>query len=109
MNVDWKSATIRYTCMYLKSPKESKRFSSSLTRDVVIAFTTTAKLFSFRKEVPNGWIIIRNGTTKLGLFPDLISASLLEATGLLFTYHDKLNIAVDTKKRCNGGLLLTGK
>ena len=67
--------------------------SSSLMRDVVIAFRMTAKVFSFRKETPNGWIIIRNGTTKLGLFPDLISASLLGAPDLLFTYHDKLNIA----------------
>ena len=33
----------------------------------------TGKLFSFRKEVSNRWIIIRNGTTKPGLFPDLIS------------------------------------
>ena len=63
-------------------------------RDVVTAFRMPAKLFPFRKEVPNGWIIIRNGTRKLGLFPDLISASLRGATGLLFTYHDKLNIAV---------------
>ena len=84
--------------MYLKSPKESKRFSSSLTRDVVIAFTTTAKLFSFRKEVPNGWIIIRNGTTKLGLFPDLISASLLEATGLLLLIMINLILQLTPKK-----------
>ena len=95
LHVDWKSETeIRYICMYLKSPKGSKRFSSSLTRDVVIAFRMTAKLFSFRKEVPNRWIIIRNGATKLGLFPDLISASLLGATGLLFNYHGKLDIVV---------------
>ena len=80
--------------MYLKSPKGLKRFSSSLTRHVVISFRMTAKLFSFRKEVPNRWIIIRNGTTKLGLIPDLISASLLGATGLSFTYHDKLIIAI---------------
>ena len=80
--------------MYLNFPEGSKRFSSSLTRDFGIAFSLTVKLFSFRKAVPNGWIIIRNGTTKLGLFPDLISASLLLATDLLFTYHDKLNIAV---------------
>ena len=65
--------------MYLKSPKGSKRFSSSLARDVVIAFRMTAELFSFRKEVPNRWIIIRNGATKLGLFPDLINDSLLGA------------------------------
>ena len=71
--------------MYLKSPKGSK---------VVIALRMTAKLFSVRREVPNRWIIIRNGTTKIELFPDLISASLIGATGLLFTYHDKLNIAV---------------
>ena len=69
--------------MYLKSPTGSKRFSSSLARDVLIAFRMTAELFSFRKEVQNRWIIIRNGATKLGLFPDLISASLLGATGLL--------------------------
>ena len=93
--------------MYLESPKDSKPFSSHLTTDVVIAFRMTAKLFSFRKEVPNRWIIIRNGTTKLGLFPDLISASLLGATGLLFTYHDKLNIAIKTIKAVYGGLLLT--
>ena len=80
--------------MYLKSPKESKRFSSSLTRDGMIAFRMTAKLFSFRNEVLNRWILIRNGTTKLGLSPDLISASLLGPAGLLLTYHDKLNIAV---------------
>ena len=80
--------------MYLKFPEGSKRFSSSVTRDVMIAFNMTVKLFSFGKAVPNGRIIIRNGTTKLGLFPDLISASLLGATDLLFTYHDKLNIAV---------------
>ena len=79
--------------MYFKSSKGSKRFSRSLVRDVV-AFRMTAKLFSFRKGVPNRWIIIRNGATKLGLFPDLIKASLLGATGLLFNYHDKLNIAV---------------
>ena len=60
----------------------------------MIAFRMTAELFSFRKEVPNRWIIIRNGATKFGLFPDLISASLLGATGLLFNCHDKLNIAV---------------
>ena len=83
---------------YLKFSKGSKRFSSSLTRDVVIAFRTTAKLFPFRKEVPDEWIIIRNGTIKLGLFPDLISASLSGTTDLLFTYHDKLNIAVKTKE-----------
>ena len=95
MNVDWKSETaIRYNCMYLKSPKESKRFSSSLTRDVMIAFRMTAKLFSFRNEVLNRWILIRNGITKLGLFPDLISASLFGPTGLFFTYYDRLNIAV---------------
>ena len=80
--------------MYLKSPKGSKRFSSSLRRDVEIAFRMTTKLFSFRKEVSNRWIIIRDGTTKNGLFPGLISASLLRATGLLFTYHDKHDIAV---------------
>ena len=80
--------------MYLKAPQGSKRFSSSLARDVVIAFRMTAKLFSFRKEVPNRWLIIRNGTTKLGLFLYSISVSLPGATGLLFTYHDKLNIAV---------------
>ena len=83
-----------YNCMYLKSPKCSKRFSSSLTRNIGIAFRMTVELFSFRKEVPNRWIITQNGTTKLGLFPDLIyTASLLGATGLLFTYQDKLNIA----------------
>ena len=60
----------------------------------MIAFRMTAKLFSVRKEVPNKWIIIRNGTTKLGLFLDLISISLLGATGLLFTHHDKHNITV---------------
>ena len=50
----------------------------------MIPFRMTAKLFSFAKKVPNRWIIIRDGTTKLDLFPDLISASLLGATGLLF-------------------------
>ena len=60
----------------------------------MIAFRMTAKLFCFGKEVPNRWIIIRNGATKLGLFPDLINASLLGGTGLLFNYHDKLNIVV---------------
>ena len=55
-------------CIYLKFPKSLKRFSSSIMRDVVIAFRMTAKLFSFRKEVPNGWIIIRNVTTKLAYF-----------------------------------------
>ena len=95
MHIDRKSGTaIRYSCMDLKSPKGSKRFSSSLTRDVVMALRMTAKLFSFRKEVPNRWIILRNGTTKLGLYLDLISASFLGATGLLLTYYDKLNIAV---------------
>ena len=77
--------------MYLKS-KESKRFSSSLTTDVVITFRMTVKLFSFRKKVSNRWIVIGNGTTKLGLFPHLISASLLGATGLLFM------IAVEIEK-----------
>ena len=42
------------------------------------------------------------GLQKLGLFPDLfpdlIGASLLGAAGLLFTYHDKLNIAIWTIK-----------
>ena len=85
---------ISYNCVYLKFPGGSKRFSSSLARDVVIAFSLTVKLVSFRKAVPNGRIIIRNETTKLGLVPDLISASLLGATDLLFTYHDKFNIAV---------------
>ena len=61
----------------------------------MIAFRTTDKLSVFLpKDVPNGWILIRNGTTKLGVFPNLISASLLGATNLLFPYHDKLNIAV---------------
>ena len=69
--------------MYLKS-KEPKRFLSSLTTDVVITFRMTAKLFFFGKKVPNRWIVIRNRTTKLDLFPDIISASLLGATGLLF-------------------------
>ena len=64
--MDRKSDTvIKYNCMYLKFSKESKRFSSNLTTDVVIAFRMTAKLFSFRKEVLNRWIIIRNGTTRL--------------------------------------------
>ena len=52
----------------------------------MIAFRMTAKLFSFRKEVPNRLIIIRwkqdHKGIKLGLFPDLISASLLGATDL---------------------------
>ena len=73
---------------------------------MLCAFRMTAKLFSFRKEVLNRWIIIRNGTTRLGLFSDLISASFLGASGLLFTYHDKFNIVI---KRCNCRLLLTGK
>ena len=94
--------------MYLKSPKGSRRFSSSLTRDVLIAFRMTAKLFSSRKEVSNKWIIIRNGTTKLCLFTDLFSASLLGTTNLFFTY-DKFSTAVLDQKRCNGRLLLTGK
>ena len=86
--------------MYLKFPKSSKKFSSSLTRDVVIAFRMTAKLFSFRKEVPNGWIIIRNVTYhKACLFPDIISVSLLGATDLLFTYHDIIILQFRPKKR----------
>ena len=95
MHIDWKNETAiyRYNSLYFKSSKGSKRFSSSLARDV-IAFRMTAKLFSFRKGVPNRWIIIRNGATTRGLFPNLIRASLLGATGLLFNYHDKLNIAV---------------
>ena len=72
-----------FNCMHLKL-KESKRFSSSLMTDVVITFRMTAKLFFFGKKVRNRWIVIQNGTTKLDLFPDLISASLLGATGLLF-------------------------
>ena len=93
--MDRKSETaFKYNCMCLKISKESKRFSSNLTTDLVIAFRMTAKLFSFRKEVPNRWIIIRNGTTRLGLFPDLISASFFGASGLLFTYHDEFNIAI---------------
>ena len=36
------------------------------------------------------------GTPRAGLFPDLISASLLGATDLLFTNHDKIIIAVKT-------------
>ena len=88
MHIDRKSEiAIRYNCTYLKSPKGSKRFSSSLAREVVIAFRMTAKLFSFRKEVPNRWIIIPNGTTKLGLLPDLISA-------LIITWSHRLNIAI---------------
>ena len=55
----------------------------------------TAMLFLFRKEVSNRLIVIRNGTTKLGLFTDLISASFLGATDLLLTsYLDKLSITV---------------
>ena len=64
----------------------------------------TTKLFSFREKIPNRWIIIRNGATKLGSFPNLISASLLGAIRSLFTYHD---CSLDLK-RCNARLLLTG-
>ena len=72
LHIDRKSETAtRHNYMYLKSPKGSKRISSSLMRDMVIAFRMTAKLFSFREEIPNRWIITRNGTTKLSLFPDL--------------------------------------
>ena len=46
----------------------------------MIAFRVTDKLFFFRKDVPDRWVMIRNGITKLGLFPDLISVSLLGAT-----------------------------
>ena len=92
--------------MYLKSPKGSKRFSNSLTRDVVITFRMTAKLFSFRKEVPNSWIITRNRTTNLGLFPYLIySPSLLGATGCYPLIMINLILQFRPKKRCNGRLL----
>ena len=58
LHIDWKSETaisynwtaISYNCMYLKSPKDSKRFLSSLTRDILIAFRMTAKQFSFTKK-----------------------------------------------------------
>ena len=59
----------------------------------MIAFRMTAKSFSSRKGVPNKWIVIRNGTTKLCLFTDLFSASLLGTTNLFFTY-DKFSNAV---------------
>ena len=37
MHIDWKSGTvISYNFMHLKFPKILKRFSCSLTRDVVI-------------------------------------------------------------------------
>ena len=56
LHTDWKNeTTIKYNCLYFKSPKGSKRFSSSLARDV-ITFRMTAKLFSFRKGIPNRWI-----------------------------------------------------
>ena len=48
-------------------------------RDDEIAFRLTVNLFFFR----NKWVIIRNGTPKLGLFPDIISASLLGTTDWL--------------------------
>ena len=90
LHIDWKSGTaISCYCMYLKF-----RIRSKHERDVVIAFRMTGKLFSFRNKVPNGWIIIRNGTTKLGLFPDLISALFPGATDLFITDRDKLNISV---------------
>lgn len=63
----------------------------------MIAFRMIVKLLSFRKEVPNGRIIIRNGTTNLGLFTDLVSASLLGAKDL-FSYHDKLNTVFRPEK-----------
>ena len=67
-------------------------------RDIVItiAFRMTVKLSSFRKEVPSRLII--NRTTKLGLFPDLIDASLLGAIDLLFTYHDIIILQFRPKK-----------
>ena len=104
MHVDWKSETaIRYNCMYLKSPKGSKRILSSLTRDVVIAFRMTAKLFSFKKDVPNRWIIMRNGTTKLGLFPDQLALYYLEPQvcyslimiNLILQFRPKKDVMVD--------------
>ena len=49
----------------MKLPKGSKRFSSGLTRDVVIAFRMTAKA-DYNTKLDQ----------KLGLFPYLISASL---------------------------------
>ena len=84
MHIDWKSGTvISYNCMYLKFPKISKRFSSSLTRRCDL-FRMTAKLFSFRKEVPNGWNIIRNVATELAYFLIYFSsASLLGARDTL--------------------------
>ena len=39
LHIDWKSGTVitcNYNCMHLTFPKISKRFSSSLTRDVAI-------------------------------------------------------------------------
>ena len=95
-------------CIPKTGQGRSGGFSSSLTKDVVMAFRTTAKLFSFSKEVPNGWIIVRNSTTKLGLFLDFIRASLLGATDLFITYHDKY-CSLKTKKDSNSRLLLTGK
>ena len=67
----------------------------------MIAFRMIVNLLSFRKEVSNGRIIIRNGTTNLGLFTDLVSASLLGVTDL-FSYHDKLNTVFQPEKFTRG-------
>ena len=55
MYIAWKSGTvISYNFMHLKFPKSSKRFSSSLTRDVVIAFRMTAVCFPSEKKSQMG-------------------------------------------------------
>jgi len=38
----------------------------SLYLPVVIAFRVTDKLFFFGKEVPDRWVMVQKGTTKLG-------------------------------------------
>ena len=82
LHIDWKSGTAfcirQLPIIIFKFPKGSKRFSSSVARDAEIAFRLTETLFFFR----NKWVIILNGTTKLGLFSNIISASLLGTTDL---------------------------
>jgi len=51
----------------------------------VVAFRVTDKLFFFRKEVPDRWVMVRNRTTKL------VSLNKLHVT-------DKLKIAFWNKK-----------
>lgn len=85
--------------------KGSKRFSSSVTTDAVVAFKVTDKFFFLLKILKPK--LVGYSTTewncKACLYPDLISASLLGTGHRRDTLNElnkggKLNIAVWTKK-----------